>query len=231
LVRSKEVNTTGIGKRFVLLGAPGVGKGTQARRLKEFFQIAHISTGDILRDAIRDRIDLGNKVEDHMEKGELIPDDLMVNLVEKRLHEDDCQNGFLLDGFPRTVIQAKRLDELLQKMRLSLDRVISIEIPDEEIISRLSKRLICNQCGYVVVPPDRLEEGDRCPKCEGVVSRREDDKPETIRNRLKVYKERTRSLIEYYKDQNLFVRVDGMGTVDEVYQRILDVLGVILKES
>jgi len=207
-------------KRLILLGAPGVGKGTQAKRLKKEFQWAHISTGDMLREAVKDKTSLGMKAKSFMEKGDLVPDDLIIQLVGERLNRNDCQPGFMLDGFPRTVIQAEKLDELLESINEKIDDVVSIEVENKIIINRLSKRLVCDQCGKVADPDRALQADGSCPYCEGNLIRRKDDEPETVKRRLEVYENRTRSLIQYYQGRGLLRKVDGLGNLDEVYQRI-----------
>lgn len=213
-------------KRLILLGAPGVGKGTQAKRLEERFHLAHISTGDMLRDALREGASIGLEAKSHMEKGELVPDEVIINLVKERLQNGDCKNGFILDGFPRNVSQAEKLDELLENMSQKIDAVLSIQVSNEEIIGRLSRRLVCNQCGYVVMPDDKLQAGDGCPKCAGSIIRRKDDEPESIRRRLEVYEEKTRSLIRYYQGRGLLRVVDGVGSMDDIFQRTVKTLGL-----
>lgn len=215
-----------IKKRFILLGAPGVGKGTQAKRLKEDFQWAHISTGDMLRDAVREDKPLGLKAKAFMEKGELVPDDLIIDLVGERLRDSDCKNGFILDGFPRTVIQAEKLDELLESLNEKIDDVVSIDVEDQAIIDRLSQRIVCNLCSRVTDPGKGNKIGDDCEVCNGKLIRRKDDEPETVRKRLEVYNAQTRSLIQYYQGRGLLRKVDGLGKPDEVYKRIKKQLGV-----
>ncbi len=213
-------------KRFILLGAPGVGKGTQAKKLSEHFGWPHISTGDMLREAMQKGTSLGKQVRAYVEKGDLVPDDLMVELVKDRLNNDDCRHGFLLDGFPRTVPQAEKLSTFLNDRGLDLDGVISIEISDEEIVNRITKRFVCVDCGFIVIGDDKMSKDMNCPSCGGAVVKRQDDEPDTIRHRLNVYGESTRSLIQYYQNQNLYVRIDGMGSVDVVYERILNAFGL-----
>lgn len=213
-------------KRLIILGAPGVGKGTQAARLGADFGWAHISTGDMLRDAVREGIPLGQQAKDYMDRGELVPDDLMVKLVGDRLRQEDCRGGFILDGFPRTVVQAQKLDSLLEMSDLTVDDVINIDVSQEEIVRRLSQRLVCETCGYVVTSAERMNEGDDCPSCGQHLIRRRDDHPDTIKNRLEVYENQTRSLIEYYRERNILKDVDGLGSTDEVYARILSALGI-----
>ena len=209
-------------KRLILLGSPGVGKGTQAKRLSGQFGWAHISTGDMLRDAMRGRTALGEKVKSVVERGDLVPDDMMIELVGQRLAQPDCRKGFILDGFPRTVAQAEQLDVLLGSLGAGLDGVLSIDVDKEEIIDRLARRFECKVCGPVKVGSPKSESV--CPQCGGPVSRRKDDEPETVRHRLTVYEDRTRSLIMHYRSKKLLKSIDGEGTVDEVYERMLDVL-------
>lgn len=213
-------------KRLIMLGAPGVGKGTQAIRLQKDFGWVHISTGDMLRDAVQEGTLLGGRAQKYMERGELVPDDLMVELVANRLNQDDCREGFILDGFPRTVHQAERLDELLLTLDLVLDGVVSIEVSREEITRRLTQRLVCEKCGHMVTIMDEVKEGDRCPSCGGRLQRRKNDKSETVHHRLEVYEKQTRSLIRYYERRNLLKVVDGIGSMEEVYTKILHSLGL-----
>lgn len=214
-------------KRIVLLGPPGVGKGTQAKKLQEDFKWAHISTGDILRDAIREGTVLGQRAKSFVQEGELVPDDIILNLVGERLKETNSQNGFILDGFPRTVVQAEKLDGLLSHFHLTLDGVVSINGSKENIVQRLSSRLVCNKCGYIVKPNSEIKPGESCPKCKGKVVRRKDDEPETILRRLEVYEKQTHSLIKYYEGRKLLLSVNGQGSINDVYQRILKVLGLL----
>ncbi len=215
-------------KRLIILGAPGVGKGTQAKRLEEAFGWVHVSTGDMLRDGVRENTSLGKQAKEYMEKGELVPDEVMVGLVKNRLNREDClKKGFILDGFPRTVPQAERLDDYLGRINSGLDGVVSIDVSKEEIVRRLSQRAVCEECGTVVTATKDIQEGERCSSCGGRLVRRRDDEPETIRHRLEVYERQTRSLIRYYEDRNLLRVVDGLGTVDDVYARILSTLGLL----
>ena len=213
-------------KRIVLLGPPGVGKGTQAKRLHKDFNWAHISTGDILRVAVREGTALGEKAKSYMERGELVPDDIIVDLVGERLRENDCQNGFILDGFPRTVVQAEKLDGLLTRFQLTLDGIVSIEGSKEKIVLRLSQRLVCDKCGHVIQPNSETNPGDSCPQCKGKIIRRKDDEPETILKRLEVYEKQTHTLIKYYQGRKLLLSVDGLGSIDEVYNGIINILGL-----
>jgi adenylate kinase len=213
-------------RRIVLLGPPGVGKGTQAKRLHEMFNWAHISTGDILRDSVREGTSLGKKAKTFMGKGELVPDEIILDLVGERLKEANCHQGFILDGFPRTVVQAEKLDGLLSRFQWALDGVVSIDGNKEKIVKRLSQRLVCGKCGHVVQPNSGAKSGEPCPECDGRIIRRKDDEPETILKRLDVYEKQTHMLIKYYEGRKLLLSVNGLGSIDEVYNRILDVLGL-----
>ena len=212
-------------KCVVILGAPGAGKGTQAKRVADAFGWAHISTGDLLREAARNQTDLGRQAEGYMRRGELVPDALIVGIVGDRLEESDCRNGFILDGFPRTVAQAEQLDALLKRRGYTLNDVASIEVDEAEIVERLSKRLVCDSCGTMTTT-DTARAGDPCSACSGRFIRRKDDEPETIQHRLEVYKESIRSLIAYFKGKGLLRPVEGTGSADAVYERLLDALGL-----
>jgi adenylate kinase len=215
-----------VSKRVIMLGAPGVGKGTQAKNLQARFSWAHISTGDMLREAVREGTELGNKARQIMERGELVPDDVIVQMVGERLSKGDCGLGFILDGFPRTVVQAEKLNELLSKRQLSVDAVISVEVPKEEIVKRLSQRLVCETHNHVLVGDPAKKPGDPCPTCKSPLIRRKDDEPETIRRRLEVYDDQTRSLIKYYEGRKLLKTVDGKGSFDQIFERILSALDI-----
>ncbi len=214
----EEGNT--VEKNIIMLGAPGVGKGTQAQRIAEKYNWAHISTGDMLREEVSAGSDLGKQAKAYMEKGELVPDDLIVAMVKGRITKEDCQQGFILDGFPRTVIQAEKLDALLGDIGISLDDVISIDVDEEEIVDRLSNRFVCEKEGKVVA----VSGQDKCPDCGGKLIRRKDDEPETVRNRLKVYSNQTMPLIRYYEGRGLLRSIDGMGDIDAVFNRIVAAL-------
>ena len=211
-------------KRLVILGAPGVGKGTQAKIIEADYGWQHVSTGDMLREAMKNETSLGEKVKQFVETGDLVPDNLIVEMVGEYLGQKDQKEGFILDGFPRTVLQAEQLDGLLVNLNLALDGVISIDVPDEEIINRLSKRYLCETCGPVIINTKNGDHQPLCPNCKGKINRRKDDEPETVRHRLKIYNERTRSLINYYEGRKLLMHVDGIGTVDEIYKRVVSAL-------
>lgn len=206
---------------IVLLGAPGAGKGTQAQKLVEEFGVAHISTGDLLRAAVKAGTKLGVKAKEYMEAGQLVPDKLVVDLVKERLAADDAKKGFILDGFPRNTAQAVTLDSALADMGLSLDAALLVDVKAEVIVERLSSRRTCRDCGYTA--PAGV---DVCPSCGGEMYQRDDDKPETIQNRLNVYESQTAPLVEYYKGKGLLKAVDGDRPVDDVYADVKELLAL-----
>lgn len=206
---------------LVLLGAPGAGKGTQAQRLVAEFGVAHISTGDLLRAAVKGGTELGVQAKKYMDAGELVPDQLVIDLVKERLAADDAQKGFILDGFPRNTAQAVTLDSELAAMGRSLDCALLVDVPGDVIIGRLSSRRTCRDCGYIGTASDTV-----CPTCGGEMYQRDDDKPETIKNRLDVYEKNTSPLVEYYRGQNILKVVDGDRDADVVYNEVKDVLGL-----
>lgn len=206
---------------IVLLGAPGAGKGTQAQKLVEEFGVAHISTGDLLRAAVKAGTKLGVKAKEYMDAGQLVPDKLVVDLVKERLAADDAKKGFILDGFPRNTAQAVTLDSALADMGLSLDVALLVDVKAEVIVERLSSRRTCRDCGYTA--PAGV---DVCPSCGGEMYQRDDDKPETIQNRLNVYESQTAPLVEYYKGKGLLKVVDGDRPVDDVYADVKELLAL-----
>lgn len=210
---------------LVLLGPPGAGKGTQAKMMVETFKVPQISTGDILRAALKERAPLGLKAKEFMDKGFLVPDALVVEIIEERLKADDCQNGYILDGFPRTVGQAQALDQVLADRHSAIDHVISIEVDKGELLKRLTGRRTCRQCGrgYHVIfdPPLNINV---CDKCQGELYQRDDDNEDTVRNRLEVYDFQTFPLIEYYKEKNLIRSINGQGGIQQIFDRIEEVL-------
>ena len=203
--------------RIILLGAPGAGKGTQADSIKSKYPIAHISTGDILRANVKAGTELGKNAKVYMDAGKLVPDEVIVGLMEKRLTEADCKEGFMLDGFPRTIAQAEALDKMLAKHAIKLDAVVSLEIDDDTVVSRLTSRRVCKRCGeiYNTVFKPAVKEGV-CDKCGGEVIQRDDDKESVIRNRLSVFHTQTAPLIDYYTRKGLLITVDATGGRDAV---------------
>ncbi|MGI6443006.1 MAG: adenylate kinase [Synergistaceae bacterium] len=203
--------------RIILLGAPGAGKGTQAKSITSKYPIAHISTGDILRANVKEATDLGKNAKSYMDSGKLVPDDIIIAMIENRIKEADCKDGFILDGFPRTISQAEALDTMLKNLGVSLDVVVELEIEDDVIIKRLTTRRSCKSCGEIyntLFNPTKLE--GVCDKCGGEVVQRDDDKESVIKNRLSVFYEQTAPLIEYYNKKKLLVTVDATGGKDVV---------------
>lgn len=200
---------------IVLLGAPGAGKGTQAQRLIEEFGIPHISTGDILRAAVAEGTPLGLKAKSFMEAGELVPDDLIIDLMHERLDQADAERGFILDGFPRTTTQAAALDTVLSGEGRKIEAAIAIDVPDEVIVNRLSSRRVCRSCGYA-----GSVEDSSCPRCGGEMYQRSDDNEATVQNRLNVYKKSTAPLISYYAGAGVLVSIDGNRPVEDVYSDV-----------
>ena len=212
--------------KVIMLGAPGAGKGTQAVRVAEEYKIPHISTGDIFRANIKGGTELGKKAKGYMDAGQLVPDELVCDLVADRIQKDDCANGFVLDGFPRTIPQAKALDEALAKLGQSMDFAVNIDVPDEAIIQRMSGRRACLSCGatyHIVYKAPKV--ADVCDTCGNPLVIREDDKPETVKNRLDVYHAQTQPLIDYYTNAGILVTVDGTQNMDDVFADIKAKLG------
>ncbi|MDZ7374065.1 MAG: adenylate kinase [candidate division KSB1 bacterium] len=211
--------------RLVLLGPPGSGKGTHGAWLSQKYGIPSISTGDILRAAVAAGTALGKKAQGYMDAGQLVPDDLIVAMIEERLAEADCTAGFLLDGFPRTVAQAEALDALLARRGWKLDGVLQLDVDPEEIVRRLTSRRVCKSCGkifnLVTNPPPA---NGRCPECGGEIVQRSDDTEATVRNRLRVYREQTDPLVDFYRKRGLLLTVRGNGSIDEVRERIRQTL-------
>lgn len=206
---------------IVLLGAPGAGKGTQAAKLVEEFATPHISTGDILRAAVKNQTELGKKAKGYMDAGDLVPDSLIIDLMDERLREPDCEKGFILDGFPRTTAQAVALDDMLVRLERPLDAALLVDVDPEVIIKRLTERRCCKECGYIGTVADAT-----CPKCGGEMYQRDDDNETTVRNRLDVYAKSTSPLIDYYKGKGLLKSVDGDRPVDTVYVDVKAQLGL-----
>lgn len=208
--------------RLILLGPPGAGKGTQAKRVIEEFDIPHISTGDIFRKNIKEKTELGQKVEGLLAQGKLVPDELTIEIVWDRLDQEDCKNGFLLDGFPRTIPQAEALDEGLAKRGLKLDRVLNIDVDKDSLVKRLSGRRVCPSCGasyHIDNNPTKVD--GICDECQTPVIQREDDKEETVLDRIKVYDSQTKPLVDFYNKQDLVFTVDGTLPIDEITNKLV----------
>ena len=210
--------------RLIIMGAPGSGKGTQTSAIKEQAGVPAISTGDILRANLAAGTDLGKKAKRYMEAGELVPDDLIINTALHRIDEEDCKNGFMLDGFPRTVHQAEALDDYLFGLGIKIDAAINIDVPDEVLVKRLSGRRVCKGCGvsYHVVNMPPVREGV-CDVCGGELYQRSDDNEETVRNRIAVYYRQTKTLVDYYKAKGIYSAIDGMQPLDVTAKEILEI--------
>tara|TARA_B100000678_G_scaffold52058_1_gene41549 strand:- start:197 stop:838 length:642 start_codon:yes stop_codon:yes gene_type:complete len=211
--------------RLIFIGPPGVGKGTQAKLIKQYFGIVHLSTGDILREEISQSTSLGIKAKKYIDKGHLVPDDELLNIMGKRLNQDDTKKGYLLDGYPRTIPQAEGLDSFINKMNQKIDSVISIELDDQSIIKRLSSRRTCEGCGNItnlLFNPPKIE--GKCNKCSGKLLQRSDDGNQVIIKRIEVYNKQTAPLLKYYQKKDLIKRIDGSGNINSVYQQIVKVL-------
>ncbi|RKX58996.1 MAG: adenylate kinase [Thermodesulfobacteriota bacterium] len=210
---------------IIFLGPPGAGKGTQAKVLVEKYVIPQISTGDMLREHVAKGTELGLKAKEYMEKGQLVPDEIILGMVKERLSQDDAQKGFILDGFPRTVAQAEALDKILDEMGRKIEYVLALIVPDEELVTRLTGRRTCKNCGmmyHIKFKPPKVE--GKCDACGGELYQRPDDNEETVRNRLKVYHEQTAPLIEYYRKKGVLFEVDGNKSIEEITQQLINIL-------
>lgn len=207
--------------RLVLLGPPGAGKGTQAQRLQEELGAPQIASGDLLRAAVRNKTPLGVEAKRYMDQGALVPDELVLKLIEERLRDPDAAKGFILDGFPRTLAQAEALREMLERNHQSIDVVLALVVPDAEIIKRISGRRTCKNCGamyHTIFDPPR--NVGLCNKCNGELYQRDDDAEDTVKMRLEVYDTQTRPLLSYYQDRGLLKRIEGVGSLDDVHRRM-----------
>lgn len=212
--------------KIIMLGAPGAGKGTQAKKIAAKYDIPHISTGDIFRANIKNGTELGNKAKTYMDQGLLVPDELVVDLVVDRVQQDDCKNGYVLDGFPRTIPQAEALDKALAALGDKVDYAIDVNVPDENIVNRMGGRRACVGCGatyHLVYAPTKTE--GICDVCGKELILRDDDKPETVQKRLNVYHEQTQPLIDFYTKKGVLKEVDGTVDMKDVFQAITDILG------
>ena len=207
---------------ILLMGPPGAGKGTQAAKLVEKFGIPHISTGDMFRAAVKEGTPLGKQAKECMDGGQLVPDSITIGIVKERLAKADCCQGFILDGFPRTIDQADALDRTLVELGIKLDRVINITVPDGELVRRMTGRRVCKSCGatwHVTFHPP--QNSDVCDKCGGMIHQRDDDKEETVVKRLTVYSAQTKPLIEYYQDKGLYTEIDGQQDIEDVFDDVV----------
>lgn len=208
---------------LILFGAPGVGKGTQAKMISKKYSIPQISTGDMLREAVRNETSLGSLAQDYIQKGLLVPDDLILNIIKERFKNPDCAGGFILDGFPRTIAQAEGLTHLMAEMNLPAFLLVEITVPDEIIIKRLSARSTCSVCGADYNQNTNPAPADHiCTICGGQITQRPDDHEQTIKNRLRVYREQTAPVKHFYEKQGKFISIDGNQTVDAVYNCIIE---------
>ncbi len=211
--------------KIVVLGAPGAGKGTQANMISKKYNIPHISTGDILRHNIKNETPLGKKADAYMSGGNLVPDEIVLELVSERFKEPDCKRGYVLDGFPRTIVQAEKLDKILEHTGQGLESVIDVKVPDADIVARMTGRRVCSNCGatyHIVSIPSKIE--GICDDCGSKLELRDDDTKETVKKRLKVYHNQTAPLIDYYDQKNILKIVDGTKDKDQVFDEIVGIL-------
>ena len=210
---------------IILMGLPGAGKGTQASEIVKKFPIPHISTGDMFRKAIKDETDLGKEAKSYMDRGELVPDEVTVGIVKERISEDDAKKGFLLDGFPRTIEQAEALNSIMSELDREIYAVINIEVPEEELMNRLTGRRICEKCGttyHLVFNPPKVD--GICDIDGGKLYQREDDNPETVSNRLSVNVKQSKPILEYYNEKGVLKNIDGSKDIEEVTNDVIDIL-------
>lgn len=217
---------------IILMGPPGAGKGTQAEKLAREFSIVHISTGDIFRNAIKEGTEMGKKAKEYLDKGVLVPDEIVVGIVKERLEKPDCEDGVLFDGFPRTVEQAEALDEALQELNMKIDAAVMIEVAEEELITRLTGRRVCQNCNttyHVKFNPPKVR--NICDHCGGELYQRSDDTLDTVKERLSVYRKQTMPILEYYQRKGLCISVDGSQSIDQVFSEIVQNLKKIKREA
>lgn len=207
---------------ILLMGPPGAGKGTQAERLVEKYSILHISTGDMFRAAVTEGTELGKEAKRYMDAGQLVPDSVTIGIVKEGLAKPQCRQGFILDGFPRTAAQADALDGILKELDIKLNRVININVPAVELISRITGRRICKSCGATYHIANNPPKGESCDKCAGVLYQRDDDHEETVKKRILVYEAQTQPLIEYYQDKGLYTEIDGCQDINKVFSDVTD---------
>jgi len=224
-VELEEEDREGENMKLIFLGPPGAGKGTQAKMLIERYGIPQISTGDILRAAVKEGTPMGKKAKEYMDAGKLVTDDIVIGIMEDRLKQDDCKKGFILDGFPRTVAQAIALDDMLKNLNMPLDKVLALIVPDEELLTRLTGRRTCKSCNqmyHIVFDPPKKE--GVCDKCGGELYQRQDDNEETIKNRLAVYHSQTAPLLDFYSKKGILFEIDGKKNPDEIFKDIVKIL-------
>lgn len=211
--------------RIVFLGPPGAGKGTQAKMLIERYGIPQISTGDILRAAVKEGTPMGKKAKEYMDSGKLVPDEVVIGIMQDRLKEPDCAKGFILDGFPRTVAQAEALEKMLNDHHMPIDKVVALDVPDDVLIERLTGRRTCKSCGQMYhVKFDPPKNAGKCDKCGGELFQRDDDKEETIKNRLSVYHAQTAPLLDFYGKKGMVAKINGTAIPDEIFNSLIKVL-------
>jgi adenylate kinase len=213
--------------QLILFGAPGVGKGTQAKLISSKLNNPHISTGDILRQSVKDQTELGKKAQEIMNRGDLVPDDIMIGIIQERLHKPDCSVGFILDGYPRTVNQAIALDKLLNEMNIVDVTVINISADDDELVKRIGNRRACKNCGQIFMLKD-IEGKNNCPNCnaENSFYLRDDDKEEVVRNRLNVFRQNTEPVLDYYNKQSKVISIEGLGSIADVSKKVFEKLNI-----
>ncbi|MBM3707571.1 MAG: adenylate kinase [Actinobacteria bacterium] len=211
--------------RLILLGLPGAGKGTQAKKISAKFKIPHISTGDILRNELKKNTQLGIKANEYMKQGKLVPDELIIEIIKNEIGRVKKRKDFLLDGFPRTLQQARMLDDMLSSIGQKIDKVLNIKVDRESIIKRLSNRMVCHSCNNICsLNDDKSLDGNTCPECGGVLYKRKDDEIDIIKQRLDVYEKQTKPLENYYREKDLLLDIDGSGSENEVTERVLALL-------